>query len=155
MGHIEVVRQVLVLKVLNCLLQGDNVPLFLRNVFLDSSCFSTSRSRVPIVDTEPSLLGPAIGHVGVKAVFLRRRFMSSGGCVAEGRIETFRIDDMMLENGLMVRLRQGRKTISYGRDIFLSQIESHQRGYGRANLLGIVPICLGWTIWLARTLEGG
>ena len=45
--HVEAIRQELVLEVFNCFLQGNDVPL-LRDMFFDSSFFSTPRSWVPI-----------------------------------------------------------------------------------------------------------
>ena len=68
MCHIEPIRQVLVVKIFNCFLQGDDVPL--STVFLDGSFFSASRSWVPIVNVEPFLFGQAIGHISVDVVFL-------------------------------------------------------------------------------------
>ena len=62
-SHLETIRQVLVSKVFNCLLQGDDVPR-LRNVPFDGFFFPASESWVPIVDTEPLLFGQAIGHIG-------------------------------------------------------------------------------------------
>ena len=43
---------------------------FPRNVLFDGFFFSMSGSWVPVVDTEPLLFGQAIGHIGIKAVFL-------------------------------------------------------------------------------------
>ena len=45
--------------------------------------------------------------------------MPFGWCLAVSRIDTFRVDDVTLENGLRVRFSPGREIISYGRDIFL------------------------------------
>ena len=53
-SHIETIRQVLVIKVFNCFLQRDDVPLP-RNVHFDGSFFSASRSWVSFVDAEPLL----------------------------------------------------------------------------------------------------
>ena len=44
------VREEVVVDILNRLLQGDSVLLSC-NSFLDSTLFSTSRSRIPVVDT--------------------------------------------------------------------------------------------------------
>ena len=93
MCHVEAIRQEFVLEVFNCFLQRDDVP-FSRNVPFDSSFFSTSRSMVPIVDTEPSLFCQADGHTVMNAIFLRRGIMSSGWCLAESGTETFRIDNV-------------------------------------------------------------
>ena len=54
MGHIEMIRQELVLKVLSCLLQCDDVP-FPHNVLLDGSFFSASGSWIPLQNAEPPL----------------------------------------------------------------------------------------------------
>ena len=45
--------------------------------------------------------------------------MLSGWCLAVGKVITFCINHMTVENGLRVRLYPSRKPISYGRDIFL------------------------------------
>ena len=66
MFHIEPIHQVLLVKIFNCFLQDDDVPLH-RNVLLDSSFFSASGSWISAVDAEPLLFGQAIG---VEAVFL-------------------------------------------------------------------------------------
>ena len=51
-------------------------------------------------------------------------------------METFRIDDMTLEKGLRVRLHPGRKTISYGRDIFLMARWDLIKGVRQGQLVG-------------------
>ena len=51
-----------------CFLKGDHVPL-LRNVSLDASFFSASKSWVPTVNAEPFLFGQAIRHISVEAAF--------------------------------------------------------------------------------------
>ena len=68
MGHIEMICQELVLKVNSCLLQCDDVP-FPRNVLLDGTFFSTSRSWIPVVDAESFLHRRTIRHVVVETVF--------------------------------------------------------------------------------------
>ena len=115
--HVEAIRQELMLEVHNTFLWCDDVPFF-RNMLVDGSFFSTSRFRVPIVFAEPSLFCQWVGHLVVKSIFLRRRIMSSGWCLAENGIETSRIDNVTPENGLRVRLHPDRKTIPYGQDIF-------------------------------------
>ena len=77
--HVEAIRQELVLEVLNCFLEGNDVPL-LRIVLFDCSSFSTSKSWVPIKGTEPSLFGQPVGHVAVKMIFL----VHDGECFLAG-----------------------------------------------------------------------
>ena len=50
-GHVEPVREKLMVDILNCFLQRDDVP-FPRNLLLDGSFPSTSGSWVPVVDAE-------------------------------------------------------------------------------------------------------
>ena len=84
MCHIEPIRQVLVVKIFNCSLQGDDMPLPC-NVFFDgSSC--ASRSLVPVVNAEPFLFSRASGNIGVEAVFLFGWRMLPYWCLAKRRI---------------------------------------------------------------------
>ena len=48
-SYVEPVREELVVNIIKCLLQGDDVP-FSCNLFLDSALSSTSRSWIPVVD---------------------------------------------------------------------------------------------------------
>ena len=52
--NMEPVREKLVVNMLNCFLQRDDVP-FPRNLLLDGSFRSTSSSWIPIVDAESFL----------------------------------------------------------------------------------------------------
>ena len=54
-GDVEMVREGIVLKVLDCLLYHDNVP-FPCDVFLDCSWRSLSRSGIPAQNADPRLL---------------------------------------------------------------------------------------------------
>ena len=51
MGHVEAVREKLVVNVVGRLLQGNDMPLSC-NLFLEGIFFSPSGSRVPVVDAE-------------------------------------------------------------------------------------------------------
>ena len=106
------------IEVFNCFLQGDKVPLR-RNVFFDRSFFSTSRSRVPIVNTEFHLLDQSVEYVVVKVIFLTKDVKFSAWCLAERCIGFFHIDNVAPKSVLGVRFHPCRKTISYGRDVFL------------------------------------
>ena len=64
--HVEMIRQVFVLEVLDCLLQSDVVPFF-RGVFLHDTFFASSKSRIPAQSAEARLLAQAIRHVVGKA----------------------------------------------------------------------------------------
>ena len=56
-SHVEPVREKLVVRILNRLLQGDHVPLSCNLIFDSALLFSTSRSWVPVVDAQPLLNG--------------------------------------------------------------------------------------------------
>ena len=85
----------------------------------------------------------SVGHVVGKTVFLRRLVMSSVWCLAEIGIETFRINNVTPENDLRVRLHPGRKTISYGRDIFFMARKDFSIVVRLGLPFGKVPTCLG------------
>ena len=53
-GHVEPIREKLVVNMLNRFLQGDDVPLAC-DLLLDGAFSSTSGSWVPVVDAEPFL----------------------------------------------------------------------------------------------------
>ena len=55
MGNVEVIREALVLEVLDRFLEGKNVP-FPRNVFFNGTFSASSRSRIPAQDAEACLL---------------------------------------------------------------------------------------------------
>ena len=65
----EAICEEIVLQVLNCFLQGDDVP-FSSNVPFDTSFLSTSRSRVPLMNTEPRLFSQSVGCVFVEVILL-------------------------------------------------------------------------------------
>ena len=127
-SHVETTRQELMLEVLNSFLLCDDVP-FSRNMLFDSSFFSMSRSRVPIVYAEPSLFCQSVGHLVVKSILLRR----VSGSVFTQAEKPSRMDE----------------TSSSEPD----KISSWE--YGRANLLGNVPNCFGGIKWRARAFERG
>ena len=52
MGHVEPIREKLVVNILNRFLQGGDVPLAC-DLLLDAALSSTSGSWVPAVDAEP------------------------------------------------------------------------------------------------------
>ena len=105
------------IQVFNCFLQGDDVPLN-RNMPFESSSFSTSRSRVPIVNAEPFLFSQSVGYVFIEVIPLTGWRVFSGWCLAERSMGTRHINNVTSENGLRVSLHQGRKTIPYGRGVF-------------------------------------
>ena len=65
MGHVKKSLQVIVLKVLNCLLQSNDVP-FLRDVLFDGAFFASSSSRVPAQNAEACLLKQWLGTSLIK-----------------------------------------------------------------------------------------
>ena len=69
MGHIEMTRQVLVLEVLNCLVQCDDVPVH-RNVLLSMAPFSRRLLGFQLWMLSLLLLSRAIGHLAVKMILL-------------------------------------------------------------------------------------
>ena len=105
----------LVIKVFNCLLQGDDVP-FHRNVPFDGCFFPASESWVPIVDTEPLLFGQAIGHIGIEAVFLISCRVFPDWCLPKGGIVTIHVDQVAFQDSGEIRVHP--RTVSYGRDVF-------------------------------------
>ena len=50
-GHVEAIREKLVINVVGCLLQGNDMPPSC-NLFLEGIFFSSSWSRVPVVDAD-------------------------------------------------------------------------------------------------------
>ena len=60
-----------------------------------------------------------IWRAKVEAVVRWGGRMHYGWCLAVSKINTLRVDNVTLENGLKIRLYQVRRIISYGRDIFL------------------------------------
>ena len=55
MGDVEVIREALVLEVLDRFLDGNNVS-FPRNVFFNGTFCASSRSRIPAQDAEACVL---------------------------------------------------------------------------------------------------
>ena len=66
-GDVEMIREALVLQVIDRFLYCDDVP-FPRNVLLDSPWRSSSRSRVPAQDADSRLLKHAVRPTAVKSV---------------------------------------------------------------------------------------
>ena len=71
MGHVEPIREKLMVNIFNRFLLVDDVALP-SNVLFNGSFFSTSGSGVPTINTEPLLFGRSVGHVVVEAIFLAR-----------------------------------------------------------------------------------
>ena len=61
MSHIKMTRQEIVLEVLDCLLQCDDVP-FPRDVLINGTFFPSSRSQIPTQNAEPLLLGTSLSE---------------------------------------------------------------------------------------------
>ena len=80
-GHVEPIREKLVIDMCNRFLQVDDVSLP-RNVLFNGSFFSASGSWVLSMNTEPLLFGRSVGHLVVEAIFLAGCGVSSGGCIA-------------------------------------------------------------------------
>ena len=53
-GHVEPIREKLVVNILNRFLHCDDMPLAC-NLFLDSALFSAPQSWIPVVDAQPFL----------------------------------------------------------------------------------------------------
>ena len=107
MGHIEMTRQVLVLEVLNCLLQCDDVR-FLRNVLLSMAPFPRQGPGFQLWMLSFLLLSRAIGHVAVKMILWALQRVLSGWCIAERWIGHLRIDNLTPKSDLGVRLHPCR-----------------------------------------------
>ena len=71
MGHVEAIREKLVVNVVRCRLQGNDMPpscnLLLKGIF-----FSPSGSRVPVVDAESPLHNRTGSKVLIGTVLVRR-----------------------------------------------------------------------------------
>ena len=70
-GHMEVIREKLVVNVVRRLLQGNEMPLSC-NLFLKGIFFSPSGSRVPVVDAESPLHNRTGSKVLIGIVLVRR-----------------------------------------------------------------------------------
>ena len=68
-SNMEPVCEEFMVNVVMRLLQGDNVPLSC-NLFFNRAFFSTSRTWILVVFAQPLLNGRAVGHVGIKEIFL-------------------------------------------------------------------------------------
>ena len=112
----EPVREKLVVNILNCFLQRDDVP-FPRNLLLNSAFYSTSRSRIPVVDAVSFLYSGAVGQAVVEVIFLRRDVTSSGGCFAERCTCLSNVDRVTFRNSVEICFQPRSKTIAYERDI--------------------------------------
>ena len=70
-GHMEPICQNIMVDILNCFLQCDDVP-FTCDMLLKGIFFSASGSWIPVVDAETLLHRRTIRHIFVEAVCLRR-----------------------------------------------------------------------------------
>ena len=71
MGHVEAIREKLVVNVVGPLLQGNDMPPSC-NLFFKGTFFSPSRSRVPVVDAESPLHNRTGSKVLIGTVHARR-----------------------------------------------------------------------------------
>ena len=90
-GNVEPICQNIMIDILKCFLQCDDVPLAC-DLFLKSTFFSTSWSWIPFVDAESLLHRRTIRHVVVEAVLLRRCIVSPCGCLSKLCDGLFNID---------------------------------------------------------------
>ena len=67
MGNVKVIREALVLEVLDRTLERNHVP-FHRNVFFNGTVPASSTSRFPAQDAEACLLEETVGHAVVEAI---------------------------------------------------------------------------------------
>ena len=116
MCDVEAILQELVIQVFNRFLQGDDVPLP-RSVLFDGSFFSTPRSWVPIINTEPPLFGQSVGHVVLEVVLTVICRVFSCRCIAVRCVDTLDVDRVTPEYSHEVCFHTCRKSISYGRDV--------------------------------------
>ena len=117
-GHVEPVREKLVVNILNCFLQRDDVP-FLGNLLLDGSFPSTSGSWIPVVDAESFLCSREVGHAVVEVIFLRRDVMFSSGCFAELCTCFSNVNNVAFQDSFIVCLHPRSEAVSYEGDVFL------------------------------------
>ena len=66
-GNAKVIRETLVLEVLNRFVEGNDVP-FACNVLFNGTFSASSRSRVPAQDAEACLLEKTVWHAVVEAI---------------------------------------------------------------------------------------
>ena len=69
MGHVEPTSKNVVVDILRCFLQSDDVP-HACDLLLEGIFFSASGSRVPIVDTQTLLHRRTIGYTFIEAFCL-------------------------------------------------------------------------------------
>ena len=74
MGHVEAIREKLVVDVVRRLLQGNDMPPSC-NLFLEGIFFSPTGSRFPVVDAESPLHNRTGRKVFTGTVFVRRCIM--------------------------------------------------------------------------------
>ena len=82
MGHVEAIREKLVVNILGRLLQVNDMPLSC-NLFLEGIYFSPSGSRVPVVDAEPPLHNRTDRKALTGTVHVRRGSVFSFRCFAK------------------------------------------------------------------------
>ena len=87
MGDVKVIREALVLEVLDRFLESNHVP-FPRNVFFIGTFSASSRSRSPALNAEASLLKQTVGLVVVEAVLRLGGKVSSVMGITENWIGT-------------------------------------------------------------------
>ena len=75
MGHVEAIREKLVVNVDRRFLQRDDMPPAC-NLFFEGIFFSTSGPRIPVVDAETLLHRRTIRQIFVEAVRVRRCIVS-------------------------------------------------------------------------------
>ena len=118
MGNVKVVREALVLEVLDRFLKGNNVP-FACNVLFFGTCFTLSRSRIPAQDAETSkrlgtLLSKRFSGLGEKCLL---SWASRKIGLALSLLTSWR-------SRVEVGYSQSSFSISYGRDVFVSTREN-------------------------------
>ena len=118
-GNIEMVRDALVLKVLNRLQWRNNVS-FACNVFFNDPFSASSRSRIPAQDAYTRLLKLTVGHAVVETVFWLGRKMSSLQGLAIDGFGTSFARQLAQQCCRCVGHRPSCISVAYGRDVFVS-----------------------------------
>ena len=71
MGHVEAIREKLVVNVVRCFLEGNDMPSSC-NLLFEGIFFSPTESRVPVVDAESPLHNRTGSKVLIGTVHVRR-----------------------------------------------------------------------------------
>ena len=121
-SNIRVVREALVLKVLDRFLQRNNVPLAC-TVLSNGSCLPSSGSRIPTQDACTRCLSQRSGTLLSTQYFAWEGNVSSFIGIALHWFGTLFARQVALQRCRWIGYRPSRESISYGRDVFVDTRE--------------------------------